>query len=79
MYQNVPLCTLKFSLPKQYAPMIYMALYVMFLMRADPLQGPKNGTRLTARCHFTGPKIVSISRAQNSLDFQGPTPCHLPS
>jgi hypothetical protein len=26
--------------------------------------GPSNGTRLTARCHFTGPKKVSISRAQ---------------
>jgi hypothetical protein len=25
-----------------------------------------NGTRLTARCHFTGPKKVSISRAQPS-------------
>ncbi len=23
-----------------------------------------NGTRLTARCHFTGPKKVLISRAQ---------------
>jgi hypothetical protein len=24
----------------------------------------RNGTRLTARCHFTGPRKVSISRAQ---------------
>jgi hypothetical protein len=52
----------------------------MFLVRADPLRGqqvgggwaleistflgPKNGTRLSARCHFTGPKKVFISRAQ---------------
>ncbi len=26
--------------------------------------GPKGHTRLTARCHFTGPKKVSISRTQ---------------
>ncbi len=25
---------------------------------------PNHGTRRTARCHFTGPKKVSISRAQ---------------
>jgi hypothetical protein len=53
-----------------YAPMIYMAPCVMFLMRADPLRGqlgegwaPKV-TRLSARCHFTGPKKLSISRVQ---------------
>ncbi len=26
-----------------------------------------NGTRLTAQCHFTGPKKVSISRESNPL------------
>ncbi len=30
----------------------------------------QNGTSLSARCHFTGPK---------SFDSQGPTPSHLPS
>jgi hypothetical protein len=32
-----------------------------------------SGTCLTARCHFTGPKN------EKSLNFQGPTPSHLPS
>ncbi len=60
-----------------------MTLYVLLLMQANPLLGqvgegwaveiltflgPK-GTRLAARCHFTGAK---------SLDFQGPSPSNLP-
>ncbi len=42
------------------------APYVMLLMRANPfrLSLAPNGTCLTARCHFTGPKKVSFSRAQ---------------
>jgi hypothetical protein len=50
----------------------------MFLTRADTLRGQvgggwpleiesfwaPNGTHLTARCHFTGPKKLSISMAQ---------------
>jgi hypothetical protein len=50
----------------------------MLLMRANPLLGQvgggwarksrlfwaPNGTRPTARCYFTGPKKVSISKAQ---------------
>ena len=54
-----------------YGPMIYTALYVMLLMRANPLLGQVGEgwlwkSRLfwapngTARCHFTGPKKVSI-------------------
>jgi hypothetical protein len=61
-----------------FAPMIYTAPYVMFLMCADPLRGQvggswaleietfwaPNGTRLMARCHFTETKKLSISRDQ---------------
>jgi hypothetical protein len=54
---------------------INTALYVRLLMRANPLLGQMGGgwaleiltffgTCLTARCHFTGPKKVSISRAK---------------
>ncbi len=54
-----------------YAPMIYTALSIMFWMRANPLLTlnsqvfwAPNGTCLSARCHFTGPKKLSNSRAQ---------------
>ncbi len=59
-----------------YGPLIDTALYVILLMRANPSSGrglgpknlgffePRNGTRLTARCNFAGPKKVLISRAQ---------------
>jgi hypothetical protein len=48
--------------------MISMALYVMILMWANPLLGQVGGgwalgpkqTRLTVRCHFTGPKKSRI-------------------
>jgi hypothetical protein len=65
--------------------MIYAALYVTLLMWENLLLRQvgggwaleiltflgSNGTRLTALCHFTGPKKMSISRAQ--------PPSHLPS
>ncbi len=61
-----------------YAPIIYTALCIMFWICAYPLIGQvgggwalefssflgPNGTRLLARCHFTGPKKLSNSRAQ---------------
>jgi hypothetical protein len=34
------------------------------ITRASRLLWAPNGTRLTTLCHFTGPKKVSISRAQ---------------
>ncbi len=42
-----------------YAPMIYTALCIMSHVIWAP-----NGTRLSAGCRFTGPKKLSISRAQ---------------
>ncbi len=60
-----------------YAPMIYMAPYVMFLMRADPLRGKVervgpwksrpfwalwNGIKQIGECHL-GPNKVKISSA----------------
>jgi hypothetical protein len=61
-------------------PLINTALYVMLLMRANPLLGQVGGgwileiltfwitfgTRITAQCYFTWPKKVSFSRAQPS-------------
>ncbi len=49
--------------------MIYTAPYVMLLMRAASIARYRvfwapNGTCLSARCHFTGPKKLSISRIQ---------------
>ncbi len=58
--------------------LIDTVLYIMLLMRANPLLGKMgkglgpgsqfllapNGTRLTARCYFKGPKQFLISRAQ---------------
>jgi hypothetical protein len=68
-----------------YEPMVYTALWIMFWMPAFPLLGQvgggwaleflsfwaPNGTRLSARCHFTSPK--------KTFEFQRPTPSHLPS
>jgi len=51
--------------------MIYTAPCIMFWMRAYPLLGEveggwaPNGTRLSAWCHFTGPKKLENSRAQS--------------
>ncbi len=52
-----------------YAPMIYTALYVMFLMRANPLLGQVGGgwaleISPNGSIPFHRPKKVSISRAQ---------------
>ncbi len=49
-----------------YAPMIYTAPCVMLLMRAASIARyqvfwARNGTRLSARCHFTGPKNSRLS------------------
>ncbi len=45
-----------------YAPMIYTALYIMFLMRTNPLLGQVGeGWALEILMPFTGPKKVSIS------------------
>jgi hypothetical protein len=49
-----------------YAPMIYMAPCVMLLMQAASIARYQvfwapNGTRLSARCHFTGPKNSRLS------------------
>jgi len=59
-------------------------LYVMLLMRANPLLGQMggglaleiltfwatNGTRLTARCHYTRPKKSSIFKTQKSYEMR---------
>ena len=62
-----------------YGPLIDTALYVMLLMRANPLLGQvrvdwaleistvlghKMALALMAGCHLTGPKKVLVSRAQ---------------
>ena len=61
-----------------YAPMLHTPLCIMFWMHAYPLLGQvgggwgleilsfwvPNGTHLSAQCHFTRPKKLSISRAQ---------------
>ncbi len=67
-----------------YGPMIYTASYVMLLIQAIPLlgqvgegwaleiktfMGPVKWHRAVRRVAFGAPK---------SLDFQGPTPSHLP-
>jgi len=51
-----------------YGPMIYMGPYVMFLMRANPLQGPLEGLG-DESLDFFGPKKVSTLMAQ---PFQWP-------
>ncbi len=54
-----------------YAPMIYTAPCIMFWMRAYTLRGEVtlNGTRLSARSHFTGHKKLGNSRAQPPSTF----------
>jgi hypothetical protein len=41
-----------------YAPMIYMALYVMFLMRANPLLGQVGGGLVLGNLKFFGPQTA---------------------
>jgi hypothetical protein len=59
-----------------YAPMLYTSLYVMFLMRADPLLGQVGGGWTLEISTFLGPKWHTPNgsmpfRAQKSLNFQG--------
>jgi hypothetical protein len=64
--------------------MVYTALYVMCLMRADPLLGQVGGGWALEISTFLGPKwhspngSIQFHRAQKSLDFQGPTPSQCP-
>jgi hypothetical protein len=51
--------------------MIYTAPYVMLYMHANRLFWAPNGTHLTARCHFKGPKKVLISRPHQKHYVQG--------
>ncbi len=62
-----------------YAPLIYTAPYIMFLMRADPLRGQVGGVWDMEIKTFLGPvkwhrgvRRVPFG-AQKSPDFQGPT------
>ena len=67
-----------------YAPMIYTALCIMFWMRAYPLLGQVGGCWALKFLSFLGPKwhspigAIPFHRAQKTLQFQGPTPSHLP-
>ncbi len=67
-----------------YAPMIYTALCIMFWMRAYTLLGQVGGGWALEFLRFLGPKRHSpigsmpFHRAQKTLEFQGPTPSHLP-
>ncbi len=65
-----------------YAPMIYTALCVMFLMQADTLRGQVGGGWVLEMESFLGPvkwhRRVPFG-AQKTQDFQGPTPSHLPT
>jgi hypothetical protein len=65
-----------------HGPLIDTALYVMILMRANPLLGQVGSGNLDC----FGPQKVSrlngwmpFDRAQKSIGFQGPTPSHLSS
>ncbi len=68
-----------------YAPMIYTALCLMFWMHAYPLLRQVGGGWALEISSFLGPKwhspICSLPfhRAQKTLNFQDPTPSHLPS
>ncbi len=55
-----------------YVPLIDTALYIMLLMRVISLLGPR-----MALVYSNG--SMQFNWAQKSLDFQGPTPSHLPS
>jgi hypothetical protein len=63
-----------------YGPLIDTAVYVVLLMRANPLRGQVGGGWAVEMSTFFGSKWHSpngsmpFHRAQNSLDFQGPTP-----
>ena len=67
-----------------YAPMIYTAQCVMFLMRADTLRGQIGGGWTLEMESFLGPvKWHRADRrvpfgAQKTREFQGPTPSNFP-
>jgi hypothetical protein len=62
-----------------------MHLCIMFWMRAYPLLGKVGGGWALEILSFLGTKwnsptgLMSFHRAQKTLDFQGPSPSHLPS
>jgi hypothetical protein len=68
-----------------FALMIYTALCIMFWMCAYPLIGQVGGGWALEFSSFLGHKWDSpidsmpFHRAQKTLEFQGPTPSHLPS
>jgi hypothetical protein len=45
---------------------------VMFLMRANPLQGPLEGWALKIKTMYGNEREASAIRAQESRDFQSP-------
>ncbi len=67
-----------------YGPMVYTALYVMLLIRANPLQGQVGvGWALEIDTFLDSLKwhraVMRVPfGAQKSRDFQGPTPSLLP-
>jgi hypothetical protein len=66
-----------------YAPMIYTALCIMFWMRAYPFRGQVGGGWALKFSSFLGTKwhsypLDAISQGPKILEFQGPTPSHLP-
>jgi hypothetical protein len=82
-YPPLPSVPFIFCLSFPYPPP-HTAMYVMFLMRADPLLGQVGRGALEIST-FWGPKWLSpngsmpFHRAQKSLDFQGSTFSHMPS
>ncbi len=67
-----------------YGHMIYMAPYIMPLMRENPSRGQVGGDWALEINTFLGPVKWQQAvrrvpfRAQKSQDLQGPTPSHLP-
>ncbi len=63
-----------------FAHMIYTAMCIMFWMRAYPLLGQVGGGWALEILSFFVPQMALAYwlDAQKTLDFQGPTPSHLP-
>ncbi len=68
-----------------YAPMIYTSLCLMIFDAADPVLGQVERGLSLEISSFLGPKwhspigSMTCHRPKKTLDFQGPTPSHLPS
>jgi hypothetical protein len=68
-----------------FEPLIGTALYVIPLMRTNPLLWQMGGGWALEISTFFGPKwhspngLMPFHRAQKRLHFQGSTPSHLPS